>query len=189
MRARDVSEREGDIKNSEYASSVHCDSIVSFASSATMIGIVLVDNDDRKVLGLLDPGGGDTEGFMRGVLEGELEAAELMGERHWCDVAATRPIDWSGLGSGIKLPLRDFLIMARFLLRRPVGWAGLGFGIKLPLRKALVMARFMLRRPVLGWAFATKDMGLDLLGDGLDFFVATTRPRKSTGLWFEATLG
>jgi hypothetical protein len=79
--------------------------------------------------------------------------------------------------------------MARFLLRRPVGWAGLGFGIKLPLRKALVMARFMLRRPVLGWAFATTDMALGLLGDGLDFFVATTGQRKSTGLWFGATLG
>jgi hypothetical protein len=92
MRARDEPEREGDIKNSEYASSVHCDSIVSFASSATIIGIG-------------DPGGGDTEGFMRGVLEWELEAAELMGERHWCGVAATRPIDCSGLGSEIKLPL------------------------------------------------------------------------------------
>ena len=55
-------------------------------------------------------------------MEGELQAEEgfLMGDKYRRGVAATRPIDCSGLGSGIKLAVRETGDTAHIMVCRPV---------------------------------------------------------------------
>jgi hypothetical protein len=126
---------------------------------------------------------------MRGVLARKLGAEEvfLMGDKCKCGVAATRPIDCSGLGSGIKLALREAGDMARFVVRWPVerevDVASLSCSMVFCGAGGMTTSVSDCR------AFASSALGLGLPDEGLYFFVSTTGPRELSGLWFGAKLG